>query len=67
MTTSSIPTLIEFSEDYIEPIFGQKKQAVFLFRRKGEEESAYSKVFAEAASTLKGEIVFVQSGISEGI
>jgi len=29
----SVPTLIDFSEDYIDPIFGQKSAALFLFRK----------------------------------
>jgi hypothetical protein len=51
---SSIPTLIEFSEDYIEPIFGQKSPALFLFVRKGDETSSWFKAFNEAALSLKG-------------
>jgi len=64
---SSIPTLIDFSEDFIEPIFGQKNAALFLFRKKEDDSSYFSKVFAEAAQTLKGSIYFVKSGISDGI
>jgi len=64
---SSLPTLIEFSEDYIEPIFGQKKNALFLFRDPSDANSDFSKVFSNAASELKGKIVFVVSGVSEGI
>ena len=67
LASTSSPTLIDFSEDYIEPIFGQKSAALFLFLRKGEEQSAYSKAFTEAASSLKGKILFVTSGVSEGI
>ena len=67
LSESSIPTLIDFSEDYIEPIFGQKSPALFLFVRKGDETTSWFKAFNEAASTLKGQILFVQSGISEGI
>ncbi len=32
LQASSVPTLITFSEDFIEPIFGQRKPAIFLFR-----------------------------------
>lgn len=67
LTTSSVPTLIEFSEDYIEPIFGQKKPAIVLFRNKDDHDTDYSKVFAEAAKDLKGEVLFVVSGVKEGI
>jgi hypothetical protein len=67
MLASSVPTLIEFSEDYIEPIFGQKQNAIFLFRSKEDSTSTFSKVFEEAAGKYKGDILFVVSGVSEGI
>jgi protein disulfide-isomerase A1 len=67
MLASSVPTLIEFSEDYIEPIFGQKANAIFLFRSEADKDSAFAKTFEEAAKTLKGSILFVVSGITDGI
>jgi hypothetical protein len=67
MTDSSVPTLIEFSEDFIEPIFGQRKAAIILFRNKEDEAEDFSKVFADAAEKLKGKILFVVSGIKDGI
>lgn len=67
MLAQSVPTLIEFSEDYIEPIFGQRRPALFLFRSKSDSESALSKVFKEASEALKGQILFVTSGVSDGI
>jgi protein disulfide-isomerase A1 len=67
LQASSVPTLITFGEDFIEPIFGQRKAAIFLFRSAGDSESSFAKVFAEAASKLKGEILFVVSGATEGI
>ena len=67
MQTASVPTLIDFSDEYIEPIFGQRKAAVFLFRSKEDDESDFSKTFADAANKLKGEILFVKSGIKDGI
>lgn len=67
LTASSVPTLINFSEDYIEPIFGQRKAALFLFRSAADADKDFSKVFAEAAKTLKGEIIFVVSGVTDGI
>lgn len=54
MTASSVPTLIVFSEDYIEPIFGQRNPALFLFRSNSDAEAPFAKTFAEAASKLKG-------------
>jgi protein disulfide-isomerase A1 len=62
---SSVPTLIDFSEDYIEPIFGKGKDAIIFFSN--DKDSAYHTVFAEAAKSLKGEILFVQSGTKDGI
>jgi protein disulfide-isomerase A1 len=67
MVAQSVPTLIDFSEDYIEPIFGQRKAAVFLFRSKSDEGSDYVKVFTEASQQLRGQILFVVSGVTEGI
>lgn len=67
MQASSVPTLIDFSDEYIEPIFGQRKAAVFLFRSKEDDETDYSKTFADAANKLKGDILFVKSGIKDGI
>lgn len=67
LSASSVPTLITFSEDYIEPIFGQRQPAIFLFRSSGDSDSAFARVFAEAAAQHKGEIIFVVSGVSEGI
>lgn len=62
---NSVPTLIEFSEDYIEPIFGKRNAAVMLFAN--DDDAEYSKVFAQAANTFKGKILFVKSGATEGI
>lgn len=62
---NSVPTLITFSEDYIEPIFGKRNAALMLFT--DDHEADYSKVFAEAAKTHKGKILFVNSGATEGI
>ena len=63
----SVPTLIDFSDEYIEPIFGQRKAALFLFRNTEDDETDFSKVFAEAANKMKGEILFVKSGVKDGI
>jgi hypothetical protein len=67
MTSVSVPTLIEFSEDYIDPIFGQRKPAIFLFRSASDADSSFSKVFSDAANELRGKILFVVSGVTEGI
>lgn len=49
MQAQSVPTVIEFSEDYIEPIFGQKQAAIFLFRSKDDTTADFSKHFETAA------------------
>lgn len=62
---ASVPRLITFSEDYIEPIFGDHQAAVILFTE--EDESASQTAFAQAAKEMQGEILFVTSGVSVGI
>lgn len=59
-----IPTIFEFSDDHAEFLFQQKKPTLFLYRSQSDLDSPYSKVFEEAAHTLKGEILFATSGIS---
>jgi len=67
LQASSVPTLITFSEDFIEPIFGQRKAAIFLVRSTSDADKGFSQAFAEAANSLKGQILFVVSGVSDGI
>ena len=62
---ASVPTLITFSEDYIEPIFGDQNDAVLLFTE--ETGQGYQDAFAKAAKDLSGEILFVTSGVTDGI
>ena len=62
-----VPTLIEFDEDYIEPIFGERNDALILFRPKADENGPIAKTFEEAANSLKKEILFVVSDAKEGI
>lgn len=42
LTASSVPILIDFSEDYIEPIFGQRKAAIFLFRSASDADKDFT-------------------------
>jgi protein disulfide-isomerase A1 len=63
----SVPTLIEFSEEFIEPIFGQRKLTIFLFRGSSKIESSFEAAFAEVAQTYRGQLLFVTSGVTEGI
>jgi len=65
MEAASIPMLITFSEDYIEPIFGKGKDALILFTN--DEAGAYNQVYQQAAEQLNGQIIFVRSGTEEGI
>lgn len=67
LSKSAVPTLIEFSEDYIEPIFGNRKAAIFLFRSNSDSEGALQKVMKEAAEKYKGEILFAVSDVKDGI
>lgn len=62
---AAVPTLIEFSEDFIEPIFAEHNPALILFTE--EKDQDYQGVFAQAAKDLKGEILFVTSGVTDGI
>lgn len=65
MNENSTPTLFEFGEDYIEPIFQQKKSCIFLFSE--DKNEAYQTAFAEASKSMKGKILFSTSGVSSGI
>lgn len=68
IASSSVPTLIEFSEEFIEPIFQEQKPAVFLFiDNKVEEHQKISKTFEKAAKSGKGKIYFATSGVTSGI
>jgi protein disulfide-isomerase A1 len=62
---ASVPMLIVFSEDYIEPIFGKGKDALILFT--DDASAPFNKVFQEAAEQLNGQILFVTSGTQNGI
>lgn len=64
-TSSSVPILITFSDDYVEPIFQAGNPAIILFTE--ETGQAYQETFAQAAKDLNGEILFVTSGVTEGI
>jgi len=65
MKANWTPTIFEFSEDYIEPIFQNKGNAIFLFSE--DKSAAYQTVFAEAAKAHKGQVLFSTSAVSRGI
>lgn len=68
VSTSSVPTLIEFGEEYIEPIFQNQKPAVFLFvDKKNEEHQKLIDTLGTAAGNMKGRIFFAHSGVKDGI
>lgn len=59
------PRLINFDEDSIDPIFGKKAPAIFLFSNESGKD--YQKVFEDAANQLQGKILFVKSTTTDGI
>jgi protein disulfide-isomerase A1 len=68
VSQSSIPTLIEFSESFIEPIFQQQRPAVFLFvEEKNEEHAKIIATMGEAAKANKQRILYVHSGIKSAM
>jgi len=68
ISDSSVPTLIEFSDEYIEPIFQQQQPAAFLFIEKTKDEhKKLLDAFESAATTGKGKILYAHSGVKDGI
>lgn len=63
--SKQVPRLINFDEDSIDPIFGKKAPAIFLFSNEKDQE--YQKIFADAANQLQGKILFVKSTTTDGI
>lgn len=59
----TVPTVFEFSEDMIEPIFGQQQSTLFLFTSEKEPTTAFS----DAAFANKGKVLFSYSGVKDGI
>ena len=65
---NTVPTLIEFGDDYIEPIFQKQQPAIFLFiDNDSSDHKALVETFDKAANEFKGEILFSYSGIKDGI
>lgn len=65
---NSVPTLIDFSDEYIEPIFQKQKPAIFLFRdEESSEQKALDDAFGKAATANKGKLIFSVSGVTKGI
>lgn len=62
-----VPTVFEFSDEEIEPIFGQQQPTLFLFRSGTDKDAAFMKTFEEAATANKGKMLFSYTDIKEGI
>jgi len=62
---NSVATLIKFSADEIENVFGSQKASLFLFTEEDEESHVRTQI-QKAAHELKGDIQFVVSGVTDG-
>jgi protein disulfide-isomerase A1 len=62
-----VPTVFEFTEDEIEPIFGQQQPTLFMFRSAEDKDAAFMKTYEEAAKANKGKMLFAYSDIADGI
>jgi len=68
IVNTSIPTLIEFSDEFIEPIFQAQNPALFLFvDKENEEHKKMIETVKETAVANKGRIIFAHSGVKDGI
>lgn len=65
LADSSIPSVINFSDDYAELIVETKQVSVVLFTN--EESSDLITRFTDIAKALRGEALFVISGTNEGV
>jgi len=65
MEKSTLPALIDFANEYVEPVFKKGYTSIVLYTN--DNDSNYSKVFEEAAHALQGEILFVRTGNEQGI
>jgi protein disulfide-isomerase A1 len=62
-----VPTVFEFTEEEIEPIFGQQQPTLFLFRSGTDKNAEFMKTFEEAAKANKGKMLFSYTDIADGI
>jgi len=56
-----VPTLFKFTEEEIEPIFGQQQNALILFRKEGQKDDEFVKQYEAASELFKGKILFAYS------
>jgi len=66
LKSESIPTIFEFNDDAIEPIFHQQQPTIFLLIDPTDDKE-YRATFSKAAEELKSQILFCYSGVTEGI
>jgi len=59
--------LINFTEEYLAYIFGERRPSIFLFRAESDKGSDFEKVFEETAHKNKGSIVFAVSDVTSSI
>ncbi len=65
---NSVPTLIEFSEEYVEDIFGKSQNTLFLFADVNSEAYPTQKdTMAALAKELKGKLLFSISDVKDGM
>ena len=68
LADNSVPTLIEFSEEYVEDIFGKNKNTIFLFADVNSEAyPAQKESMAKLAEENKGKLLFSVSDVKEGM
>jgi len=65
MYANESPSVIEFSNQYVEKVFKHGNPSAILFYK--EKESDLVTAFSNAAKDFKGQLVFVTSGITHGI
>lgn len=53
-----VPTLFKFTEDEIEAVFGKQQNTLILFRDAKDDDEAYVKAYAQAASDHRGKMLF---------
>ena len=68
LNDNSVPRLIEFSEEYVEDIFGKSKTTLFLFADVNSEAyPAQKESMAKLSEEFKGKMLFSVSDVKEGM
>ena len=68
MQRTALPSLINFSNEFVEPVFKRGLPSLILYTNdSNDERAAYSNVFKEASDALSNEIMFVRTGCQKGI